>query len=574
MPQIRFLDESAQGKKVAFIIDASKQMWWKPFGELAMTHIKSEFENAFSKLQESLQFNVLLFDGNTLLEFAPDFANASKTKKAELKSWLDEHLNYEVLGLSPESHTYKPKAIYDIKLSGWAQAMQAVLENNADTIFILGDSWGRQDVGREKGQEMLDFSLWELLGGESSDATISESSIFEEDRFARDDSLVNTVEMISNLPWEERDPFMHDLLQYTQFTSDQVLEHLQRLCVDRYLPADQGAPVVSWIRLVDENQMGKIDPASRNMRKMAREFNGNFVNVDGTAIHEKLSRKVEEEILEEEEIEEIVEESSLKFFGIPIESTSIAFVLDVSEKMFTEELGEDTSFDFIKNQIAEMVRELEPKTKLNLFAANETNVVAFAENMATNFSAEDVANWLETIQRGLEEAEGFEVEKNVYASVVGEDVCGLPLAIQVAIEQRAATILVAEADLGEIRVPREKSRRMLDFAILKRLGAREESDDIDLEDDELEGASTAAMLAPLNSDQSQYSSLISQMRDAILDENEKREDEDLPIGFVRNLYDYFEYTPNHLLKHFQTVSYGNCFGAKKRARANVGRTGG
>ncbi len=554
MPQVRFLGSRAQGQKVAFIIDASKSMWWKRYGALSLEHLKSEFVKTFEKLPESFQFNVILFDRDTLFEFAPGFTAASESKKGELKTWIDTNLNFEALGLAPELNNYTPLKEYDTKSSGWVLAMRSALENRADTIFILGDNWGRHDVGREKGQEMIDFSMWELLGGDSSDESIAELDVFEKDRQYRDDCLVNTVEMIAGLPPFARDPFMHDLLDYTQFTSDQVISNLKQICVDNYLAEGQGAPLVNWVRLVQESDVGKIDAASRNMRKLAKEFGGEFSDLNGTAIHEKLAPKAVATSDEKSEVEEEAEESGFKFFGTSVESKSVAFILDVSDVMFADKFGNGVSFDFAKDQIAKIVGELEPGTVINLFAADSSRAVSFAESMVSDFDAASVSRWLGSIQEGLENPEGFDLQKTDYPSVIGADICGLPLAIQCAIEQHAETILVVESDLGKIRVPREKSRRMLDFAILKKLGAREESKDVDLNDDELEGAVTSAMVAPLKVDQAQYGSLVAQARLLVGTENEDREEQGLSLGFVRDVYDYFSYTPMHILSHLQVVA--------------------
>lgn len=573
LPKFKYLDVRANGEKLVFILDGSRAMLAeRSGGEVACSYIKRQLVDVLSKLPASVDFNVMVHDGETVAAFQSEMIPVNPENVAALKEWLVPLLNPLSPGLTPEQNTYEPQRVYDTALDvgarSWTRAMQAALEEGADTIFVVGRDWGRHDISRKKGQGLMDFSLWELLGG-SEASSIAENPVLLEDREIRDDCIVDTVDLITRLG-PDRDPFVHNLPDYMQYSGDQIIDHLSRVCLQNYLPLEQGPPQVHWVRLVSEDDVGLSDPTTRNARVLVRRFDGSFAYLDGEKIRDKYAGDEAEEELADEAEEP--GESRFKFFGIDVDSSSVAFVLDASDEMFDEETGGGAPFYLIKKQIEQMVRTLTPDTRFNILVCNEKRVVAFTPEMRAGFDSAELVEWLAAVQYGLEMPDlpaekAGDVAATFYNTAIGADIKGLPLAMQVAMEQNADAILVAEAGMGHLPVKREKARRLLDFAILKALGPRgtpdsesfESSsggDDEDEDEDErgdLDQSSGGAMVAPLQNDQLQFGQLMSQAFVLIEEENEERDEQGLSLGFVRDIFDYIEYTPAHIFKHLTTV---------------------
>lgn len=569
LPKFKYLDVRASGEKLVFLLDASRMMTSERLGgAIVGTYIKDQLLKTLTALPESVQFNVILYDGRTVATFRPSLAFVSAESLGELKEWLLPVLN-PLYPFTPEKNSYIPsigyKTAINREVSSVARAMQAALEQLPDTLFIVGHDWGRHDVSSDKGQGLINFSLWQLLGGRGS-SSIAETPILLKDRDVRDDGLINSVDLITRLG-PDRDPFVHKLSNYMQYSGDQVIDHLTRVCVQNYLPANLGPPQVSWIRLVSEKNVGRSDVSTQNIRELTRDFGGEFEFLDGEKIRDEYASKIEDE----EESDEVPGASQFTFFGTQVDASAVAFVLDASDAMFADETGGDAPIEFFKGQIAQMVSELTPETLCNVLVCNESRVVKFTPEMRAGVSPTELDAWFADVQHGLDMPnhpveKGDEVSVTVYQTAIGAGIQGVPLAIQVAMEQHADAILVAEAGMGHFPVEREKARRLLDFSILKKLGARgtesdtsndvssSNDDDDEDDDDDLDQRAGGAMVAPLVNDQAQVGQLIKQAFTLMEEENEAREEEGLPLGFVRNIFDYIEYTSGHILKHLTTVS--------------------
>ena len=615
IPKFKAFDLRAKGERVVFIVDASPEMLSESTGgEMTCTHIKQEVLNALLSMPTSAVFNVILHDGETVMEFDPAMAPVTKEKLLELKEWLTPVLSEDVLGLMADQNTYVPETVYETALDsgahGWVRAMQSALERHPDSILVVGRGWGRHDISPEKGQGLMDFSLWQVLGGEEN-VSISMNEVFTEDRSVRDNSVVAAVTVIVEEVEESADagddeggvasmfggePFVHKLPDYMQYSGNQILEHLNVVCLQNYLPADQGPPIVNWVRLAAENEMGVSDISTRKIRRMLREYDGEFALLDGETVRQKLEKErrkraakeggADDEALEDDEEwddaasdsdEEAVElvESEFNFFGRQINTESVAFVLDLSEEMFDENTGGDVPFTFIKGQLTHMVEDLTPGTEFMILAADDDRTVAFWPDAGGVYDPDELTAWLDAVQFGLEmpglsDEQAGDVRVLRYDTAIGDDVKGLTLAIQVAMEHCADTILLMEANMGHLPVSREKSRRLLDLAILTALGppggtaTDSTGDERDRDGTEVEllneytedlGNTVGdAMVAPLQSDNSQLGSLMGQALDLMEEENERREKEELEPGFIRDIYDYIEYTPMQILAHLTAVA--------------------
>ena len=604
MPQIKFMDVRMKGEKILFILDASEVMFDERLGgEAALTALQENMFGTLTNLPDSVRFNVLLYNKGTVASFVPEMTPITSDSLQIFRAWLDPLLDRSAAagGLPADANTYQPaseyKTIVGNDAQNWLLAMQAALEQTPDTILLIGSDWGQHGMGPEKGRRLNDFTLWMKLGGHGPQSINKSPSTLGDRRMRANFVLYSQNEVVSEGDLrrfkDEPAPYPRELTDYLQYVDEQIVEHLHEVCYQHYMPVEQGPPLVHWFRLATEKGRKSYDPVNRKVRKMTNKFDG---TLELFSAEQFLEPDEEGPLLAEEE----PVESDFRFFGTEVEGSRIAFVLDVSDAMFDEEADLTNAFLFIEGQIAEMVSELEPGTDFNLFAYHDKRVISFTPEMQSELDPVVVDAWLASLPQRLipaepseEDVDGSdepedasvdraetdgEFDSKIYEDTLGEDIQGLPLAIQRAMEQQADSILVAGTGFGRLPVSPERARRLLDFAVLRVGGTRESSisvedvdEDTETEEDEegnlietvidddpdennvLATGWDSDMDSALQVDTRQVNTMIDNAVDAFVEENIERKEQGLPSGFVPNFLDYVEYTPDHIVNHLLTV---------------------
>lgn len=577
-PQFKFLGIRGEGEKVIFLLDASEQMLTPDSGgKSACDYIKSQLDNVLLELPSAVLFNVFLYDGETVAGFRPRMVPVTEQSRLELTEWVAPFLGgVSQGGLVAEQNTYIPETLYETAIGNetreWVRALQAALEQRPDAVFVVGRNWGRHSISREKGERLVDFTLWQLLSG-SGQSSVGGSPALRDDRELRDSLIQQAVEAIEDEEDQRRitqNPaqFLRDLISYIQYSEDQIFDHIDAVVQAVCTEVNLAPPCVHCVRLVSEEEDGVSDASARKMRQMASQYGGEFEFLNGPNAVKRMRIVAEdqEEVVETEMAEtETISESKLKFFGIRAEGSKIAFVLDVSDEMFEEAMGGTNTFTFLKGQLAGMVGTLSTGTLFNVIMCDGDHIALFRPEMALAEESSGLLEWLDGIEIDISEEQSNYAFSAVYDTPIGSDIQGVPLAVQVAMEQRADSILVVAGGLGSLTVGREKARRLLNFSIIDALGGGNSSNPDDEEGEEGEedsvlgdGGETSGtgggLLRSLEEDKEQRSELIGQALKRIAEEIATREDAGLPLGFVHDVLAYIEYLPAHIFDHLTAVA--------------------
>jgi hypothetical protein len=584
-PQIKFFGIRAEGEKFIFIIDASADMYAEEIGGLPVCeYVKEQVMQTVEQMSASVLFNAVLYDGEKISMFSPQMVPVTGANRAALQEWIAPTLSDPSNpGLPEEQNNYQPEKPYETAMgddaSGWLRSIQASFEQRPDTVFIVSPGWGVHRISREKGQRLLDFSLWELLssGGAQS---VKGSEALREDRELRDDLLKQAVEAIDD---QEKlrdlagDPqkFLHDLLDYIQYSEKQILDHADAVAQAQYTPYQLAPPRVNFVRLMPEKGMAAAaDTDTTHLRELVRRYSGELKLVNGTDVLERqvASCGTEDSSDSDEQVENAdgPEASDVNFLGVDLEGGKIAFLLDASVDMVNEKSGGTNAYAFIKDQLLKTVDTMSTGTLFNVIAYDGHKVGLFRPEM-TSVPDEDLTDWLAGLDStvdypGLSDDQNNYVPPQIYETAISSDVSGLPLALQAAMEQGAESIVVVSTGMGHLPVGREKARRLLDFSIWDALGASasttgttEEENEDEEGDSTIEtvsssgGSSSGGLLTPLKQDRQQRTALIRLALQRIAAEKKEREAAGLPLGFVHDILDYIEYTPAQALDHLKTV---------------------
>ncbi|MFA7257206.1 MAG: hypothetical protein WC047_06510, partial [Kiritimatiellales bacterium] len=267
--------------------------------------------------------------------------------------------------------------------------------------------------------------------------------------------------------------------------------------------------------------------------------------------------------------------SPVTFFGVAGTGARIAFILDASESMVSDENGGTFSYSFIKDQVLKGVEGLQSNVQFNVILHNGQQLALFQPQMVPavpeNIAALKV--WLlpvdsDPLKPGFPEnpANGFPVKD--YGTIVGVDSSGWVRALQAAMEQKSDVVFMTGTGWGEQMVNREKGHKLLDFSVWDSwisgaTIAGDDTQDVDEEGNVVDTSSAPTTTTSANGaaigqislkpDKKQRDALLKEALKAIEEENKLRKAQGLPQPFVRDVLSYLRYTPAQIRDHLNTV---------------------
>jgi hypothetical protein len=576
--RINFFGIRAEGEKVCFLIDASAAMLESGTGGLeTFEYIKSELEKIVSEMKPAMLFNLIFYDQQRVFMFRPHLVPATKAIAGELGEWVRAvNSNPGQPGLNPDQHNYAAPGIYETAVGtdaqGWLLAMQSAMEQQPDAIMTLGSGWGHHHISSEKATRLLDYALWEMLVGN----LISGAPVLDPDRKLRNDLLKEASSAIqkdekSRLAKAAPAGFVRDVAQYVEYSRDQILDHLEAVYSETYSVRGLSRPDVHFVCLADAGNQVVAGGTLNHLRALTSRYNGqfDFMRRDAGQIAEAKNNSLQptESHFGTEEETPVV--SPVTFFGVPGEGSRVAFILDASKEMLTDETGGDFSYSFIKKQIAESAAGLQSGTQFNVFLYNDRQLALFRPGMVPAEAGviEELNAWLESankdrLQQGIPEALATAVPIKDYGTVIGSDASGWLLALQTAIEQQADVVWVAGAGWGSPTISRDKGRKLLDFSVWDTWGGGSSGSGGTVVETDEEGAETvtsasggAALgtITSLKQDKQQRDALLKESLKAIGQEDQLRKAKGLPQPFVRDILSYLRYTAPQIGEHLSAV---------------------
>jgi hypothetical protein len=157
---VNFFGISGGGKRIVFIIDATREMLVDEKGGMfAYDKVKDEIGVILGGLNRGTQFNILLYEGERLLAFSREPVPAMPSNLRMAVEWLDPlNRDYDELGLaghageSPDlAGDLDPIAARDN--AHYSKAIQKAIEWQAGTVFCI--SGGYRRMGRSPSEEDL-----------------------------------------------------------------------------------------------------------------------------------------------------------------------------------------------------------------------------------------------------------------------------------------------------------------------------------------------------------------------------------------------------------------------------------
>ena len=299
---INFFGARSKGEKIVFILDASKQMMEDVKGGFATYRFaKEEVHKMVDAMPSATLFNVMVYNGRNIDLFRPKMAPATPENRAALKEWI-EPINSDPYNVGRIRSEYSPPGIYQSWLGSgvrhWVQAVQAAMEQAADTIFVLCGAVGTYPVPSGGGGEILEGPDPEAMREyreKYAKVQAKAREIFERENAARAEKglppkivhdwtryIIDELRLtLPDRPAARRSGGSPQQRQRTQMTL--VIDHLEAVCSERYFAKDLKAPTIHFVYLIarDAGRFAEYDNIM-TLRRVAGEYRGDLETLRGS----------------------------------------------------------------------------------------------------------------------------------------------------------------------------------------------------------------------------------------------------------------------------------------------------
>ncbi len=570
--RINFFGIRTESEKVVLVIEASPAMLdAKTGGPATYDYIKSELSKIVSEMNPAMLFNLVFYDQQRIFMFRPNLVPATRENVGALTEWVQAVNRAPAqAGLLPEQNNYKAPAPYETAVGtdarNWLLALQAAMEQQPDTVMMLGSGWGHHYISPEKASLLLDFAMWELVTG----SVISDAPALASDRKIRDDLLkeaLTTIQQEDKTRASKKVPagFVRDIAQYMEYSRDQVLGHLDAVCKTGYSAAGLSRPDVHCVCLTEAANQVVAGGTLQNLRALTANYNGklDFFRREPGAAGGDSVQIAESSVSSEPAV------SPVSFFGVQGSGSRIAFILDASPGMLSEETGGTACYNFIKEQMQKGVSGIQTGMQFNVILYNGRQLALFRPEMVPvvpeNITA--LQDWLRPVNSdpahpGIPAAMVTGTLAREYKTAIGSDASGWLLAAQAAIEQQADTVFVAGSGWGDHPVMREKGRKLLDFSVWDSWSSSG-TEEVSEEEPSAAAKITSAGRSPagaalgtasgMQQDKRQRDAMLKEALKAIEKEDKLRKTKGLPQPFVRDVLAHLYYTVPQVGEHLGAV---------------------
>ena len=290
--KINFFGTRSKGEKIIFIMDASKLMMEDAKGGYTTyKYAKDEIHRLVDSMPSATLINVLIYSGSNIDMFKPQVVPATPENRAALKEWLAP-INSDPYNVGKVSRTYRPTVEYQSMLGArvryWLLAVQAAMEQRADSIFVLCGAMGRYGLPSEVETEPPDPEEMEKYRTKRAAVDEKARNMLQKENEARekkglppkiiyDWTRYVTEDLRLYYPQRPSGRLIGSYSPPTWTPEELVLDHLAAVCDVQYFPEKRKEPAVSFVYLIarDAATYGEYESIVA-LRKISREYHGDF----------------------------------------------------------------------------------------------------------------------------------------------------------------------------------------------------------------------------------------------------------------------------------------------------------
>jgi hypothetical protein len=297
---VDFFGAKSKGEKIIFILDASRQMMEDAKGGYSTyKYAKDEIHRLVDGMPSATLFNVFVYSGSSVDFFRPQVAPATPENRAALKEWLAP-INSDPHKVGRVNGEYDPPVTYDSVLESgvhhWLLAVQAAMEQTADTVFVLCGAAGEYTVAADAGELIEGPDPEELARYREKVEQVQQKArqIFEKENEARAKKglppkiVYNwtryiTDELRLTLPTRPAVRRSGGSSPSTQGQLSLVLDHMDAVGSLRYAEKKLKDPVINFVYLIarDAGRFQEYDDIM-TLRRVASKYRGDVEMLRGS----------------------------------------------------------------------------------------------------------------------------------------------------------------------------------------------------------------------------------------------------------------------------------------------------
>lgn len=301
---VNFFGIKAQGERIVFIVDASKNMLVDEKGGIpAYAIVKEELVRLVQALSPGTLFNVMIYSGDRINAFAETTVPATTATKGRVADWVAPiNTSLEVAGRVSNNVTITgsyPPVGGDIEK--WPRAVQAAMEMGVDSVFLLVSGWqwhNRTPTPEEEAEaaRRRDRDGWDERDEEDLQEAYAETRewLEEENRRRAERGLPPKVvvnfrslveEVVDDVEFRPSDGLRR------RYNAEEVIETLSTMRREIAQEREEGRPDVHVVLFLGVDQ--KDDPDENRVVRYFKEYTrtsgGKFRILQGLAALENVS---------------------------------------------------------------------------------------------------------------------------------------------------------------------------------------------------------------------------------------------------------------------------------------------
>lgn len=289
---VNFFGVRSSGEKIVFVLDASKQMMEdSKGGYTTYKFAKDKIHKLVDAMPSATLFNVIIYSDSSVDMFRPQLVPAVQANRDALKEWLAP-LNSDPFDVGRVARKYTPPVAYKSQIGAgtrfWLRAVQAAMEQTADTIFVLCAGFGRYGVpggarAEPDPKQMAEYNAKVAAVNAKAQKAFSDENAARAKRglppkIIYDWNRYMTEELRLTLPARPSAAGGGGGAASVNMTQEElVLDHLDAVWSYQYTPRELAAPRINFVYLIakDAGTQREYEDIMA-LRHIAEAFRGDF----------------------------------------------------------------------------------------------------------------------------------------------------------------------------------------------------------------------------------------------------------------------------------------------------------
>lgn len=298
---VNFFGIRSKGKRIAFIIDAEKYMLTDNKGGIpAYNKVKDEIGRMLAGLNRDTAFNLLIYEGRRLSVFREELVAATPSTVRLGIEWLTP-LNQEFENLGIRSAHFNAidvqsgiEPIPQGDITGYPKAIQACLEMDVHTVFIIASGWRHMHRTPTEEEKADMAKLRKRVWDEKKQAKMEEARVKAQEWLRKENEerkKKGVPQKVITSLW----PIMRQVMpgveappQFRGHSMEEVEEHIKNGVKSYYQAYSKPKPEINLVWFIGEDETPSLR-VEEHFKNLTRRNRGKLKILEGLAAIEDVT---------------------------------------------------------------------------------------------------------------------------------------------------------------------------------------------------------------------------------------------------------------------------------------------